>query len=183
MLPSRLRRLVDRFVAEVRGWTDALEAEGMTLAAWKRAMLDGLRRYHAAALMAGQGSSQVSPQARAALKKTVASQLKYLNNFAVEIQDAPQFQPGWKARAELYAKGIGQSYWRGATKLLPLPAMPRDGTSQCLGNCNCAWSITELPGDGNYDCTWVMGAAEHCQTCQQRAADWAPLKIREGRIV
>jgi len=182
-MPSRLRRLVARFVAEVGAWTDALAEQGMTLAAWKRAMLDGLRRYHAAAYLAGANARTVSPQAAAALKKTVAAQLRFLNNFAIEIQDAPQFQPGWKARAELYAKGIGQSYWRGATRLLPLPAMPRDGTTQCLGNCNCSWSIAELPGEGNYDCTWVMGAAEHCQTCKQRASDWAPLKIRDGRVV
>ena len=43
--------------------------------------------------------------------------------------------------------------------------------------------IAELEGDGNYDCTWVLGKSENCQTCAQRAADWAPLQIREGRLV
>ena len=65
---------------------------------------------------------------------------------------------------------------------LPLPAMPRDGTSQCLSNCGCAWEIAELDGDGNYDCTWQLGKTENCQTCRQRAADWSPLQIRDGRL-
>lgn len=181
-MPPRLSRLIARFVRDVRGWTDALVESGMTLAAWKRAMLDGLRRYHAAAYLAGANARTVSPQAAAALKKTVAAQLRFLNNFAIEIQDAPQFQPGWKARAELYAKGIGQSYWRGATRLLPLPAMPRDGTSQCLGNCGCSWEVQPLDGEGNYDAYWRRGRTDSCQTCVQRERDWAPLRIREGRI-
>lgn len=55
--------------------------------------------------------------------------------------------------------------------------------SQCMQGCTCAWDVTELEGDGNYDCTWVMGAAEHCQTCVERAQQWAPLQIRDGEIV
>ena len=66
--------------------------------------------------------------------------------------------------------------------MLPLPAMPGDGTSQCLTRCRCSWDITKLEGDGNYDCTWVMSDAEHCQTCRQRATDWAPLRVREGIV-
>lgn len=178
-----IKQLIARLLAEVRDLTDALEAGGVTVAAWRDAFGAALARYHAAALMVGQGDTTLTPQGRRALRQTVRAQLRYLDRFAIEIQGAATFQRGWQARAALYAQGIGQSYWRGATRMLPLPAMPRDGTSQCLTNCTCAWEIVELDGDGNYDCYWRLGATErHCQTCPQRATEWSPLRIRGGVI-
>lgn len=180
---AAIKRLILLFVKDVARLTTALESGGQTVAEWKDAMSAALKKYHTAALMVGQGSATLTPQGRRYLGMAVESQIKYLNNFAAEIQDAAAFKPGWLARAALYAQGIGTSYWKGATKMLPLPAMPRDGTSQCLSNCTCSWEITELDGDGNYDCTWHLGATErHCQTCPQRARDWAPLRVRDGRI-
>jgi hypothetical protein len=176
------QKLLALMLLDVRRLMAALESGTESVAQWQQAFSDALAKYHTAALLVGQSSTQLSDPARKWLGKTVAAQIKYLNNFAVEIQDAEQFKPGWNARAALYAQGIGQSYWRGATKMLPLPAMPRDGTSQCLGNCTCSWEITELDGEGNYDCYWRLGAAErHCQTCPTRAGDWAPYQIRDGR--
>ena len=183
-MTSAARRLIALFLIDTKRLTDALEAGGQTVAQWKAAFSDALAKYHTAALLVGQGNSTLTPQGRRYLGKVVEAQIKYLNNFATEIQSAEQFKPGWLARSALYAQGIGASYWKGATKMLPLPAMPRDGTSQCLSNCTCSWEITELDGDGNYDCYWKLGAAErHCQTCPQRSRDWAPLRIRDHRIV
>jgi hypothetical protein len=51
-----------------------------------------------------------------------------------------------------------------------------------LTHCHCAWDVVQLEGDGNYDCTWVMSAVEHCQQCKQRSLDWAPLKVRGGIV-
>ncbi|KPV42211.1 hypothetical protein SE17_44475, partial [Kouleothrix aurantiaca] len=85
-------------------------------------------------------------------------------------------------RAQLYANSIQTPYWRGVTRLLPLPAMPGDGTSPCLTHCRCAWDVTALEGEQNYDCTWTLGDTEHCQVCKQRAVEWAPLRIRNGEL-
>lgn len=178
------RRLIALMLLDVRKLMRALEAGRVTVEAWQQAFSETLARYHTAALLIGQGNAALTDAGRRYLGKTVEAQIKFLRNWAVEIQDEAQFRLGWNARAALYAQGIGQSYWKGATKMLPLPAMPRDGTSQCLGNCTCSWEIVELDGDGNYDCTWRLGATErHCQTCPQRARDWAPLQIRDGRLV
>lgn len=178
------RRLLALFLREARDLTAALQAGGQSVDAWRQQFGAALARYHTAALMVGQGSTEVSPQARRYLDKTVRAQLKFLNGFALDIQDAAEFKPGWLARSALYVQGIGASYWKGATRMLPLPAMPRDGTSQCLSNCTCSWEIVQLDGDGNYDCTWHLGATErHCQTCPQRASEWAPLKIRGGVLL
>jgi len=177
---SAVKKLIALFLRDVQRLTKALD--GGSVEAWKQQFSQALAKYHTAALLVGQGNTTLTPQGRRYLGKVVQAQLKYLNNFAVEIQDAAEFRPGWLARAALYAQGIGASYWKGATKMLPLPAMPRDGTSPCLSNCGCAWSIDELDGDGNYDCTWTLGALEHCQVCKQRANDWAPLRIRNGEL-
>ena len=176
------KKLIALFLLDVQKLARALESGAQTVDAWQQQFSQALARYHTAALLVGQGNTALTPQGRRYLGTVVEAQIKYLNNFAVEIQSAEQFKPGWLARSALYAQGIGASWWKGATKMLPLPAMPRDGTTACLGNCQCAWSIEELDGDGNYDCTWVMSAAEHCQGCRQRAADWAPYKIRDGRV-
>lgn len=176
------RRLIALMLLDVRRLMRALEAGRETVDAWREAFSAALAKYHTAALLIGQGNAQLSGPGRRYLGKTVEAQLRFLNNFATEIQGTAEFKKGWNARAALYAQGIGQSYWKGATKMLPLPAMPRDGTTACLGNCQCSWSIVELDGEGNYDCTWTMSAAEHCQGCKQRAQDWAPLRIRNGRL-
>lgn len=177
------RRLIALMLLDVRKLMRALDAGRETVDAWREAFSETLARYHAAALLVGQGNTTLTPAGRRYLGKTVEAQLRFLNNFATEIQNEAEFKLGWNARAALYAQGIGQSYWKGATKMLPLPAMPRDGTSQCLGNCTCSWEIIELDGEGNYDCHWKLGATErHCQTCPQRARDWAPIKIRDGRL-
>ena len=177
------RRLIALMLLDVRKLMRALEAGRATVEQWQRDFSDYLAKYHTAALLVGQGSTTLTDAGRTYLGKTVAAQLRFLHNFATEIQDEAQFKLGWNARAALYAQGIGQSYWKGVTRMLPLPAMPRDGTSQCLGNCTCSWEITELDGEGNYDCTWTLGVTErHCQTCPQRATDWAPLRIRDGRL-
>jgi hypothetical protein len=180
-LTRAIKKLIALFLRDAAALTRALD--GGSVDAWQQQMSAALARYHTSALLVGQGNETLTPQGRRYLGKAVQAQLKYLNNFAVEIQSAESFKPGWLARAALYAQGIGASYWKGKTKFLPLPAMPRDGTSQCLSNCTCSWEIIELDGDGNYDCHWKLGATErHCQTCPTRARDWAPLKIRNGEL-
>ncbi len=110
------------------------------------------------------------------------AQLEYLAAFRDEIQGAA-WQPGWAARAQMYADSITNPYWSGKTRGWALPAMPGDGTTQCLTHCKCAWEIETLAGDGNADAYWRLGAAEHCQTCTQRAHEWSPLQIRGGELL
>jgi hypothetical protein len=175
--------LIERLTRLIEAATDALEAsypDGVP--AWQQELARQLARYSAASYMAGASVDTLSPAALAAIRRDVAVQLRFLGKFALVVQSAGRWERGWQARAAMYARSIQAPYWRGRTRLLPLPAMPGDGTTQCLTNCKCAWSVQELEGDNNYDCTWVMSDVEHCQTCKQRAQDWAPLRIREGVV-
>lgn len=181
-MTTAARKLIALMLLDVQQLMAALESGATTLAEWQQQFSDALAKYHTAALLVGQQDGALTDAGRRYLGKTVEAQIGFLRKWAVEIQDEAQFELGWNARAALYAQGIGQSYWKGATKMLPLPAMPRDGTTACLGNCGCAWDIEQLDGDGDYDCTWTMGPLEHCQGCKQRATDWAPYRIRDGRV-
>lgn len=179
---SSLDWLVGRLLRLVATATDALEADPAAVAAWQEELSRQLARYHGAAYLAGSGDATLAGPARTAVLTDLATQLKFLAKFGLEIQGAKEWQAGWNSRAAMYAKSIAAPYWRGKTRMLPLPAMPADGTTQCLTNCKCAWDIQELDGENNYDCTWQMSDVEHCQTCRQRAADWAPLRIRSGEV-
>lgn len=179
-----LDRLIRRLSILIGTATDALEQDMGRVDAWYGTLARQLARYHTAAYLTGTGAGGVSNAARRAINADLETQLKFLSKFKVEIQEAAEWQAGWNARAEMYARSIQTPYWRGVTRLLPLPAMPGDGTSQCLTNCKCGWDIQQLDGDENYDCYWRMGATErHCQTCPQRAQEWAPLQIRGGELL
>jgi hypothetical protein len=179
----QLDRLIARLSLLIRTATQALEAEPDRVEAWEQEVSAQIRRYHTAAYLAGAGSQEVSPAARRAIDAYVSTQLDFLHRFAVEIAEADDWQAGWEARAAMYAQSIKAPYWTGKVKLLPLPAMPGDGTTQCLTNCGCQWDVAPLDGVGNYDAYWRRGKNDSCQTCVQREAEWAPLEIRGGELV
>lgn len=178
-----LNFLIARLTRLIRVSTDALESaypDGVP--AWQSEVSRQLARYHGAAMLTGAGVDNLSSAMRTATQKDLAAQLDYLRQFGVAIQEAGAWQAGWQSRAAMYARSIQIPYWQGATKLLPLPAMPGD-SGQCLTNCRCLWNIEQLDGENNYDCYWVLGETEeHCQTCNQRTQEWAPVRIRSGEL-
>ena len=177
-----LDRLVRRLSLLIGTATRALESNVVRVSEWEEEISRQLARYHSAAYLAGAKADDLTPAARTAVQRDLRTQLDFLSQFAVEIQDAAEWQAGWNARAEMYAKSIKTPYWRGATQMLPLPAMPADGSNQCLTNCGCAWDVQQLDGNGNYDAYWIRGKNDSCQTCMQRAQEWAPLRIRGGEL-
>lgn len=181
--PAPLQWLLKRLSRLVATATDALEASYPAgVAAWQQEVSRQLARYHAAALMAGAGVKTLTGAMTTAVTTDLATQLRFLKQFALVMQDSEVWQAGWQARAQMYSESIKTPYWRGAVKMLALPAMPGDGTSTCLTRCRCSWDIVQLEGDGNYDCYWLLSATETCQVCKQRALDWAPLKVRDGAV-
>lgn len=181
--PAPLQWLLQRLSRLVTTATDSLEADYPGgVAAWQQEVSRQLARYHAAAMLAGAGVETLTGAMRTAVTADLATQLKFLKQFAIVLQDGERWQAGWNARAQMYAESIKAPYWKGAVKMLALPAMPGDGTSTCLTRCRCAWDVTQLEGEGNYDCTWLMSAAEDCQVCKQRSLDWAPLRVRDGEV-
>jgi len=180
-MPDALRWLLDRLTRLVQTATAALEASYPDgVAEWQAEIARQIARYSAASYLAGAGADALTPAARVAITQDIATQLSFLAKFGVEIQDGDVWEKGWNSRAEMYAASIKAPFYRGFTRMYPLPAMPADGTSQCLTRCLCAWEIDELPGDGNADAYWRRGKSDSCATCIQRETDWSPVQIRDG---
>ena len=160
----------------LKGATGAL-LRGGSSATWLRAMQAALVKAHTAAYLAGLGERSAGGRVRAwlsklvgvralpkadreALKQLVAAQLDYLRGFAGALDGLSEAQIA--ARAALYAGAVRGTYSR--ARYPKLPFYPGEGT-ECKGQCKCSW---QDHGDGSY--TWVLGAAEHCATCQSRAS-------------
>lgn len=182
-MDPRLRRLIVRMLARIEPLMAGLEAGTLTVEQWAERFSQALAEGHVEAIRAG-GVAPQRPAAAAVLTRQLATQLHFLTGFERAIvQSAGTFQSGWNARAAMYAQSVGAPYWAGKTKLLPLPALPKDGTTLCLTNCGCSWEISTLAGDGNYDCYWRRGKDDSCGTCFARERLWSPLRIRDGRVL
>lgn len=150
-------------------------------------MSRALARYHQAALMVGQGSTDITPDIAQLLSNTVDVQLAFLDNFVRVIEAAAEPQWAmWNARAQQYALSPKSSWAEGdvirqAGRVLPLPAMPCQGT-QCGNNCLCAWKI-EKTGDNSYTAAWIRHADDSCQTCVIRGDEWKMLVIEDGALL
>lgn len=180
-LPPSLQRLLDVLYTEVDQVTGELESGG-SAETWRNEMAATLARGHLAGYMTGQDSAVVDTASRRQLLKDVSAQIVFLDNFVVDIQAAATFQKGWNARAQMYMDAVGASYYKGKFKMWALPAVPRDGTTQCRTRCNCSWDVQELEGEGNADAYWRLGPTEHCQGCVERAAQWSPIRFRGGEL-
>jgi hypothetical protein len=178
--PKPLERLITKLTEAIGAATGDLQDGSIDVDAWKTEMAQALTKHAAAAYLSGARQTTLNELARKRIAGDVRVQLQFLDQFAVEIQNADEFATGWTARAASYADSIKVPYWAGRTKLLPLPALPGEG-SQCKTHCKCLWSIDTLDEDaGDYDATWIRNNTDSCQTCVERAQQWAPLHIRGG---
>ena len=184
--PPALRRLIRRMNGDIDRLSQQLESGDITVSAWFDAMMQLLEDFYPAAWMAGQNDTDLSPLAQADIQRQLDVQRDFLENFASEIR-ATGWIPTYPSRARMYGTSLTAPYSNGdivrqVGRVLPLPAMPTEGT-QCLSNCKCRWRIEQLSGDGNFDCYWEINSAEQCQTCIERRRQWYPLQIRNNEVV
>lgn len=151
---------------------------------WHDELARQLRRYTLAAYMNGaRSTATLDDAAQKVVADYIKTQLDFLGAFRDEIKAASEWSNGWNSRADMYAQSIKAPWWNGRTAAWPLPAMPGDGTSQCLTRCGCSWEISELEGDGNADAYWRRAKDDSCQTCVERERQWSPLRIRNGELL
>lgn len=162
--------------------TGKLAGDMTQVDAWKAAAERLLVRYHLAAAIAGNGGAALTDEQVKAITPAIQVQLKFLDGFATDMQSASEFDAYWRLRAGSYAAAIKVPYWQAKTQMLPLPAMPAQGT-QCMNNCKCLWRIEALDAEaGDYDAYWERHADDSCQTCVQREQEWSPVRIRGGAL-
>jgi len=178
-VPDRIAALLAREIAAV---TQALVSGG-SVDRWERQMIDVIARGHTAAAIAGAaerlgvaaGSKllnerNLSRVERQQIKASVAGQLPYLRQFAADVATGRLSDAQIAARAGLYAGAVratwGSARWAG----VDLPAMPGDGSTECLTQCGCSWAPRD---DGYY---WERGKNDSCPTCLSREAQWRPYR-------
>ena len=170
----QLRALGETFGQRLDLLADDLASGSLSADQWHEAMRREINIIHQVYAQTGGGSAS---QAR------IDAQLEFLDGFRADVEGMSPEQV--KRRSRLYI-GSGQASLQEAATAsigLPvLPAYPKDGSTECLGNCRCFWDIRPLEGSGNWDAVWTLRPAEHCATCVTRASLWSPIAIRNGII-
>lgn len=165
--------LIDLATPAVRDATRAY-LKSRNAATFERTMQQALARAHTAAYVRGTADRTgimpkgLSRAERDDVKARVKEQAAYLQGFA---QAAPDLSDAQIAqRASLYLGAVRATYYGAAFP--GLPSYPGDGSTACKSNCKCS---LEARDSGVW---WVLGAAEHCSDCEERAAD-SPYEMEE----
>jgi hypothetical protein len=191
-----LRSILMAFGVDVDDLFTQLVANTITFDDWEKAMQKLLARYNLSAYMTGAGTTALAQADTNGVIQYLKGQFSYLANFRKDMEKAKAL---WKSvkpserkpsplerfrwRATMYSQSPTAQYWSGKTRVLPLPAMPGEG-SQCLTRCKCKWDIKTIDEkNGDWDCYWRLGVAEHCQTCIERAKRWNPIRVRGNRLI
>jgi len=137
-----LNELIAKLGAEIAGLMEDYAAGALSLDEWTEAFKSLVARYHPAAYMAAAGKDVLTKIERRLVDLYVGTQFEFLENFARQMAESEaaavaagtafEFKPAWRSRALMYAQAIKAPYWAAAAQMLPLPAMPGDGTSQCV---------------------------------------------------
>lgn len=152
------------------------------LGEWQASMRDFLRTANKLQLITGAGGdrSQVDNEDWLRLGPELQKQYRHLADFAQELEAGGLTEGQASVRAQMYARSTQASFWRQAMPV-NLPAVPKDGSTECRTNCACSWAIEpEYDAEGNlvaWNCTWTLGATDHCPTCEARANTWNPLRV------
>ena len=170
-----------------------LANEEIDVSTWEEEMQRQIKRLHLHASVAGRSGdwSAIDSAAVSDMNATVREQLRYLRRWSNELAGVEKEISARQVRnrGRLYGQASSQTFEKShdAEKGIPqgiLPAYPGDGTTLCLTNCKCRWSFRVINKEnGDFDCNWRLGAAEHCQTCRDRARSWLGLRIRDGELV
>lgn len=165
-MPASLEILRQKPLDLIGPATQALESGG-SIASWRREMERAIRLSQTASYIAavkdrtGVMPKGLSRAERKELDARIAEQVRYLDGFTRDLRAGKLSPAQAQARANLYAGPTRATYY--ATRYPSLPFYPCEGT-ECKANCKCSW---RQEGKSYY---WMLSAAEHCPTCQQRAA-------------
>jgi hypothetical protein len=148
--------------------------------AFRAGMREVSRNAHTANYLLGRGGVNAM---QASDFRTLATSLRtefgHIDRFAWDVEAGTLSEAQAAARAELYAGAGVRSYEQGVASAwgveAELPGYPADGGTQCLSRCRCSWRLN--PTEHGIAATWVLGGADPCDGCRQRAAAWNPVVV------
>ena len=190
---AKTNQYLSKFKVETRKLAARFAEGEITASYFRGGMLTEIRYLLVTAAAAGAGGmGYLGPDDIAAIDAEVRRQATFLDNWVAQLerQAVEDRNVDYIAnRANMYAgagwRMAGDTIDRVMYKQFPtLPFQPKDWTTLCKNGCKCNWVWVILDdGRGDADVTWRLGIAEHCETCDDRAAALNPLKIREFNFV
>lgn len=157
----------------------ALSSGQLDVGAWETSMREAIKAEYVQQYMLGRGGLGNMTQADwGSIGGMIADQYRYLDGFAAEVAAGNLSEAQIAMRSRMYINSAREAFWRARQRAKgwpKLPAYPGDGTSECLTNCRCSWDVRTV--QDYWEATWLLGEAEHCGTCLERAAKWDPLKL------
>ena len=181
---NRIDGLADRYddtwEGDVEVLTEKLVDNGQELNDWLSDFLGLVAGSILAYYVLGVGGlSNMTPERWTEVNDLVNDQINYMNGFASDIAAGSLSAAQIAARTAMYfaSSQAAYSYGKASKYGLILPAIPRDGSSECKMRCLCSWRIVEH--DDRWDCTWSLGypRTEHCPTCVSRSSTWNPYVV------
>lgn len=176
----------ERFYGDLDRLAENLYRGRITLGMWEEDMRTRLRIYLVNAGVIGMGDVDMMTQSDwGRIGQHLRQQYQWLHRFAQDIYDRREdiTIAAIQARAHLYAEAAGKI----ATDIQAgdlrdqLSHLPGDGSTTCLNQCGCRWTVTGSEPDNDLGVksvayTWVMDPVkEHCEPrygldgCTQRA--------------
>lgn len=155
---------------------------------WQQEMRLAMREMWTLQLVIGAGGDKAKIDSKEYLRlgTRLQEQYRYLEKFATDIQRGGLSEGYIATRSRMYVEASKLIYWQMITGIR-LPAYPGDGSTQCKVNCKCAWKIDYIRDSKGRVvgalATWMLGKAEHCIDCYERASKWVriPVEIQGAR--
>ena len=185
----RLVGLRNAYIDGAKAETNALAGQvargEISVQQWVYGMRQQIREnFIAEYTLAHGGRNTMTPADWGRIGQRVQSQYRYLDSFAADIASGRYSEAQIAARARMYVEASSQAFEQArvlARGMPELPAYPGDGSTQCLSNCACWWSIRE--NDTEWLCTWRLSPVENCEDCLQRSRAWSPLRLPKSQYV
>ncbi len=160
-----------------------ITAEEWRLAMRERLKQDAIQQY----VLGRGGREQMTQQDWGRTGRALRDQYAFVDNMAAEMEAGNLTEGQIRSRSQnIVGSCIGLfERGRGAAFGINLPRVPRDGTTICVSGCQCHWRI-ETISDGSdgvdviVEATWLLGIADHCETCIERSQAWTPIRFVNG---
>ena len=169
-------RFADTKALEVDRLTRRVTQGNIALNAWEQGMRDNIKDAYIAEYMLGKGGvNNMTQRDWGIIGRGLRDQYQYLRGFTNDLASGRISERQALARAQMYPNGAIKMFERGRSEAMgmpPLPQYPGDGQTRCLTNCRCHLDIKTKKEQ--WDVTWVLGEAEHCDDCVAMSRKWAP---------
>ena len=166
---------------------EALISRSVDLGEW---VSDTYRRLQKSAmtqfLLGVGGIHSFKEQMVGGLKSFLRKQWGFFQKFVRQIKAGSLTAGNIIRRAKMYFEAVKGRFsaGRAAAHGVRLPAIPGDGSTECLSYCKCSWYLIDIDPD-TVHAFWRLGlyVQEHCRDCLRRSGEWNPYIVKRSSVI